>query len=147
VNFGTVIQLPWWFPGAGFKKDADMWKRKVDRCREEPYEAVKKKQGSAFHRDVDDYRTLRKFNTRSNSHGKALPSTVYLGTIFCSIHESCVLRLPRSFSRYRQCKLDFSLDPFLVLSPFFSTVNAWPSIVRACHGSLPRGTKTLSRRD
>lgn len=38
----TVIHLPWWFPGAGFKKDAGMWKRKLDRCRDEPYEAVKR---------------------------------------------------------------------------------------------------------
>ncbi|KAI0306165.1 cytochrome P450 [Multifurca ochricompacta] len=36
------MRLPWWFPGAGFKKDADMWKRKMDLCRDEPYEAVKR---------------------------------------------------------------------------------------------------------
>ena len=39
---GTVIHLPWWFPGAGFKKEAKKWKRNMERCRDEPYEAVKK---------------------------------------------------------------------------------------------------------
>ncbi|KAH9995638.1 CyP450 monooxygenase [Russula compacta] len=37
-----LIHLPWWFPGAGFKKDASMWKRKLERCRDEPYKAVKR---------------------------------------------------------------------------------------------------------
>src|SRR6266702_2224 len=41
-DLGTVIHLPWWFPGAGFKKDADMYKRKLNQCRDIPYEAVKK---------------------------------------------------------------------------------------------------------
>jgi hypothetical protein len=35
---GTVIHFPWWFPGAGFKKDADMYKRKLNHCRDLPYE-------------------------------------------------------------------------------------------------------------
>lgn len=34
--------MPWWFPGAGFKKEAKMWKCKVERCRDGVYETVKK---------------------------------------------------------------------------------------------------------
>jgi len=36
------IHFPWWFPGAGIKKDADAYKRKLDQSRDIPYEAVKK---------------------------------------------------------------------------------------------------------
>ena len=39
---GTVIHLPWWFPGAGLKKEAETWKRNVERCRDGLYEAVKR---------------------------------------------------------------------------------------------------------
>ena len=39
---GTVIYFPWWFPGAGFKKDADMYKRKLNQCRDVPFDAVKR---------------------------------------------------------------------------------------------------------
>ena len=42
LELGTVIHFPWWFPGAGFKKDADMYKRKLYQCRDMPYEAVKR---------------------------------------------------------------------------------------------------------
>jgi cytochrome P450 len=35
------IHFPSWFPGAGFKKDADMYKRKLNHCRDLPYEFVK----------------------------------------------------------------------------------------------------------
>jgi hypothetical protein len=38
---GTVIHFPSWFPGAGFKKDAEMYKRKLNHCRDLPYETVK----------------------------------------------------------------------------------------------------------
>lgn len=38
---GIVIRLPWWFPGAGFKKEAEMWKRNIERCRDGLYETVK----------------------------------------------------------------------------------------------------------
>jgi hypothetical protein len=34
--------MPWWFPGAGFKKEAKTWKRNMERCRDELYETVKK---------------------------------------------------------------------------------------------------------
>ena len=42
VFLGTVIHFPSWFPGAGFKKDADMHKRRLNHCRDLPYEIVKK---------------------------------------------------------------------------------------------------------
>jgi hypothetical protein len=36
------MQLPWWFPGAGFKREAKTWKRNIERCRDGLYEAVKR---------------------------------------------------------------------------------------------------------
>ena len=39
---GIVIHFPSWFPGAGFKKDADTYRRKLDQSRDTPHEAVKK---------------------------------------------------------------------------------------------------------
>ncbi len=39
---GTVLHFPWWFPGAGFKKDADTYKRKLEQSRDIPYKAVKR---------------------------------------------------------------------------------------------------------
>ncbi|KAH9055190.1 cytochrome P450 [Lactarius vividus] len=36
------IHFPWWFPGASFKKDADIYKRKLEQSREIPYMAVKR---------------------------------------------------------------------------------------------------------
>ena len=42
VFHGPVIHFPSWFPGAGFKKDADMYKRRLNNCRDLPYEIVKK---------------------------------------------------------------------------------------------------------
>jgi hypothetical protein len=41
ILLGTVIHFPSWFPGAGFKKDANMYKRKLNHCRDLPYEFVK----------------------------------------------------------------------------------------------------------
>jgi hypothetical protein len=35
------MHMPWWFPGAGFKKEATIWKRNMERCRDGPYETVK----------------------------------------------------------------------------------------------------------
>jgi hypothetical protein len=39
---GTVIHFPWWFPGAGFNKEAKTWKRNVERCRNSLYETVER---------------------------------------------------------------------------------------------------------
>ena len=39
---GTDIYLPWWFPGASFKKDADMYKRRLDQSRDSLHEATKR---------------------------------------------------------------------------------------------------------
>ncbi|KAH9976990.1 family 64 cytochrome P450, partial [Russula vinacea] len=39
---GTVIHFPWWFPGAGFNKEAKTWKCNVERCRDSLYETVKR---------------------------------------------------------------------------------------------------------
>ncbi|KAI9439716.1 cytochrome P450 [Lactarius indigo] len=36
------IHSPWWFPGASFKKDADIYKRKLEQSREILYKTVKK---------------------------------------------------------------------------------------------------------
>ncbi|KAI0306200.1 hypothetical protein B0F90DRAFT_1697013, partial [Multifurca ochricompacta] len=76
------MRLPWWFPGAGFKKDADMWKRKMDLCRDEPYEAVKR----ALPTPEEILMT------------KALPSNVYLGKSFWFICSVNVLRLHGTLS-------------------------------------------------
>jgi hypothetical protein len=38
----SLMQLPWWFPGAGFKREAKTWKRNIERCRDGLYEAVKR---------------------------------------------------------------------------------------------------------
>ncbi|KAI0267813.1 cytochrome P450 [Gloeopeniophorella convolvens] len=37
-----LVHMPWWFPGAGFKKDAPMWARKINLCRDAPYEDVRR---------------------------------------------------------------------------------------------------------
>ena len=76
VLLGTDIHLPWWFPGASFKKDADTYKRRLDQSRDLLHEAVEKalvrtilqlrprfflncqpggKQGCSFHRSINDY--------------------------------------------------------------------------------------------
>jgi hypothetical protein len=39
---GIVIHFPWWFPGASFKKDAGMYKRRLDESRDSLHDAVKK---------------------------------------------------------------------------------------------------------
>jgi hypothetical protein len=39
---GTDLYLPWWFPGAGFKKDAGMYKRRLDQCRDDLHEVAKR---------------------------------------------------------------------------------------------------------
>ena len=39
---GTDIYFPWWFPGAGFKKDAGMFKRRLDQSRDDLHEAAKR---------------------------------------------------------------------------------------------------------
>ncbi|KAF8269892.1 CyP450 monooxygenase [Lactarius quietus] len=36
------IHLPWWFPGAGFKKEAETYKHRLDQSRETLHEAAKK---------------------------------------------------------------------------------------------------------
>ena len=38
----TDIHLPWWFPGASFKKDAVMYKRRLDQSHDNLHEAAKR---------------------------------------------------------------------------------------------------------
>ena len=52
VFLGTVIHFPSWFPGAGFKKDADIYKRKLNNCRDLPYEIVKRELVRSIHARV-----------------------------------------------------------------------------------------------
>jgi hypothetical protein len=82
TELSPVIHLPWWFPGAGFKKEAGTWKHKMNRCRDEVFGIVKKKlvrivphislvraffkgvsggkQRSAFSRRINDHRSFRR---------------------------------------------------------------------------------------
>jgi hypothetical protein len=39
---GSVKHMPWWFPGAGLKKEAQKWKPSVHAFAEVPFEATKK---------------------------------------------------------------------------------------------------------
>jgi hypothetical protein len=39
---GTVIHFPWWFPGAGFNKEAKTWKGNVELSRDGLYETVER---------------------------------------------------------------------------------------------------------
>ncbi|KAI9442828.1 cytochrome P450 [Lactarius psammicola] len=92
------IHFPWWFPGAGFKKDADTYRHKLDRCRDMPYEAVK--------RALDENRAApsiaaslitdlsEKSTPEAIFMAKALPSNIYAGKIFCPIRELRLLRPP-----------------------------------------------------
>ena len=36
------IHFPWWFPGASFKKDAIVYRRRLDQSRDNLHEAAKK---------------------------------------------------------------------------------------------------------
>jgi hypothetical protein len=38
----SVKHMPWWFPGAGLKKEAKKWKPFVVAFAEAPFEATKK---------------------------------------------------------------------------------------------------------
>jgi hypothetical protein len=40
-HFETVLHFPWWFPGASFKKDAGIYKRRLDESRDTLHDAVK----------------------------------------------------------------------------------------------------------
>ncbi|KAI0247647.1 cytochrome P450 [Lactifluus subvellereus] len=76
------MHLPWWFPGACFKKDTDMWKRKLDRCRDEPYEAVKRALEEDRAAPCIATSTITELTENSTPEAilmaRALPSTVYL---------------------------------------------------------------------
>lgn len=39
---GTVIHFPSWFPGASFKKDADIYKHRLAQSRDTLHDSVKK---------------------------------------------------------------------------------------------------------
>ncbi|KAI9439721.1 cytochrome P450 [Lactarius indigo] len=79
------IYFPWWFPGAGFKKDAHIYKRKLDQCRDIPYEAVK--------RALEENRAApsiaaslitdlsEKSTPEAMLMARALPSNIYAGSI------------------------------------------------------------------
>jgi hypothetical protein len=42
-HFPTVVNMPWWIPGAGFKKEAQLeWVPHVRAALHAPYEAVKR---------------------------------------------------------------------------------------------------------
>ena len=41
-RFSAVRHLPSWFPGAGFKRKAAVWKKEVERLVDEPFEYVEK---------------------------------------------------------------------------------------------------------
>jgi hypothetical protein len=97
--------MPWWFPGAGFKKEAKTWKRNIERCRDGLYETVKKQlvrillylySQLVFFSRVDQSEDkavpsiaasmITELSEDSNEEAmlmaKALPGTIYLGTVF-----------------------------------------------------------------
>ena len=41
-RFSAVRHLPSWFPGAGFKRKAAVWKKEVEKLVDEPFEYVEK---------------------------------------------------------------------------------------------------------
>ncbi|KAH8987086.1 cytochrome P450 [Lactarius hatsudake] len=79
------IHFPWWFPGAGFKKDAETYKRKLNQCRDEPYEAVKraleenKATPSIAASMITDL--SEKSTPEETFMARALPSNIYAGSI------------------------------------------------------------------
>jgi len=103
------MHLPWWFPGAGFKKEAKTWKRKMERCRDVPYETVKKQLvrnllspvflvGVFSTVDQNEDKAvpsiaatmITELSEDSTEEAflmaKALPGSIYLGTVFRWIH-------------------------------------------------------------
>jgi hypothetical protein len=100
--------LPWWFPGAGFKKEAKTWKRNMERCRDGLYETVKKQLvrillpvflvGVFSRVDQSEDKAvpsiaaamITELSEDSTEEAilmaKALPGSIYLGTVFRWIH-------------------------------------------------------------
>ncbi|KAF8269896.1 cytochrome P450 [Lactarius quietus] len=80
------IHFPWWFPGAGFKKNVNAYKRKLNGCRDAPYEIV--------NRALEENRATPSIETsmisalsdqstpEEISMARALPSNIYAGRIF-----------------------------------------------------------------
>jgi len=79
------IYFPWWFPGAGFKKDADMYKRKLNQCRDVPFGIVKR--ALEENRAAPSITTsmITALNEESTPEAilmaRALPSNIYAGSI------------------------------------------------------------------
>ncbi|KAH9963101.1 cytochrome P450 [Lactifluus volemus] len=137
-----LIHLPWWFPGASFKKDAEMWKRNLDRCRDEPYEAVKK--ALEENKAVPSIATSTITELSENSTpetilmAKALPSTVYLAGIDTSTAglQSFVLAmvLYPEIQRRAQEEIDSVLGPDHL--PDFGDEDALPYVKAVFHEVL-----------
>lgn len=103
------MHLPWWFPGAGFKKEAKPWRCNIERCRDGLYETVKKQLVRLL---LHLYSWLEVFSRVDQNEDKAVPSiaatmitelsedsteeailmakalpgNIYLGTVFRPIH-------------------------------------------------------------
>lgn len=79
------IHFPWWFPGAGFKKDAHTYKHKLDQCRDIPYENVRRaleENRAAPSIAVSMITALSEKSTpEAIFMARALPSNIYAGSI------------------------------------------------------------------
>ena len=64
------MHLPWWFPGASFKKEAEQWAPHVDELVNKPYQTVK----DALVRPFCLFQSYVLLTARVQANGTAVPS-------------------------------------------------------------------------
>ena len=167
---GTVIHLPWWFPGAGFKKEAKTLKPKIERCRDGPYETVKKQLVRTLFHPYPWLGFFSRFDQSENKAvpsiaatmitelsedsteeatlmAKALPGTIYVGTIFHWIHRSLSYLFVYIVGIDSVGSYHLGSGCTVVDFHVFSSDVSRPPILHPCDGLVPGCTKACSRRD
>ncbi|KAH9973229.1 cytochrome P450 [Lactifluus volemus] len=82
--FPFLVYMPWWFPGAGFKKEARLeWVPHVKTALHAPYETVKRQMDSGTAKPSVAASMISELNEQSTEEeiftSMAIPATMYLG--------------------------------------------------------------------
>ncbi|KAI0299840.1 cytochrome P450 [Russula brevipes] len=87
--FPFLVHMPWWFPGAGFKKEAQSkWVPHVKTALHAPYEAVKSQLSAGTAKPSVAASMISELNEKSSEEERytsmVIPATMYLGTYLIS---------------------------------------------------------------
>ncbi|KAI0275201.1 cytochrome P450 [Gloeopeniophorella convolvens] len=110
--FPFLVKMPWWFPGAGFKKEAEeVWAPHVKTALNVPYQTVKAQMAAGTARPSITSSMISELTEKSSEEevftSQAIPATMYLGATFSVLHSFILaMVLYPEVQRKAQAELD-----------------------------------------